>query len=141
MEYIFRTVSEYPEDWDVDQIEGFLNVSSSCANNRLRELADRYLTDEEDEMCVCHLFEGRFVREATENDLYVHIPNYKGDKDHSYKCPKCGWVGRYDEAIVDSDIDYSDDEFYSVCCPVCWNADGGEFVVCDWEKKNDGTLS
>lgn len=57
-----------PEDWDGEMIEFQMNDSSSCADNLLQEVADLHARLDADGRCSCHLVEGRYLREADEDD-------------------------------------------------------------------------
>lgn len=53
-----------PEDWDTHMVEFHMNESSSCADNRL----DDILKQAERMGCTCGSAEGKYLREATEED-------------------------------------------------------------------------
>lgn len=57
-------VREVPESWDEDMINFHMNGSSWCADNIVDEL-EKYT---EGEGCLCPYFEGKYLREATEED-------------------------------------------------------------------------
>lgn len=60
----FTLIDTVPEDWDPEMVEFHLNGSSYCADNILDTL--NKLTEAH---CTCGQFEGRYVREATAEDV------------------------------------------------------------------------
>ena len=65
----FRCVKQVPADWDAHSIEFQMNDSSSCADNLVRELHDLYGDFDGQGPCACGNADGRFVRDATQEDL------------------------------------------------------------------------
>jgi hypothetical protein len=57
-------IMDVPEDWEESMVEFHMNESSSCADNLLRKLSDQA----ERVGCSCSFVEGRFLREATDED-------------------------------------------------------------------------
>ena len=53
-----------PEDWEESMVEFHMNESSSCCDN----LLNRALEQAERTGCSCGTVEGKFIREATEED-------------------------------------------------------------------------
>lgn len=62
-EFKVTLVRHVPEDWDESRIAFHMNESSWCADNLILEMKE--ITDGR---CLCGNVEGRFVREATEDD-------------------------------------------------------------------------
>ena len=58
-----------PVSWDADSVDFQLNESSWCADNIENDLS-RYVAAKGDEApCMCGAFRGKFLRDATEDDL------------------------------------------------------------------------
>ena len=74
VDYTFRTILSVPEDWDEERINFYMNNSSSCASNRLFDLIRHYVKEGRD-ICICNLFTGEYIREASLKDLDFYIPS------------------------------------------------------------------
>lgn len=67
VETVVRYVVEEPEHWTAEDLHFHRNLSSSCASNVLREIADAH-DAMPDYVCPCGRVRTTFVREATEAD-------------------------------------------------------------------------
>ncbi len=81
VEFAFRITRAVPEHWDAKHIEFHMNEGSWCTSNILCELEalDNRLG------CLCWEAEGKFLREATEEDEErhkMHIADYPFNHGH-----------------------------------------------------------
>jgi hypothetical protein len=63
-EFRVTLVRGVPEDWDERMVEFHMNDSSWCMNNLVREMDEVAVEDH----CLCGQVEGKFLREATQED-------------------------------------------------------------------------
>jgi len=65
----FTYLRRCPADWDAGNVNFLMNESSSCADNRVSELAEIVEAVGEKGPCMCSYHEGQYLRDATEEDL------------------------------------------------------------------------
>ena len=68
IELTVQNAMRVPADFDADNIEFYINGSSSCFANRFTELVETDKRLDFAGSCACGMGEGRYVRDATEDD-------------------------------------------------------------------------
>jgi hypothetical protein len=58
-----------PASWGADSVDFQLNESSWCANNIENDIGRYRAAMGDDAPCMCGAFHGKFMRDATEEDL------------------------------------------------------------------------
>jgi hypothetical protein len=58
-----------PASWGADDVDFKLNESSWCANNIASDIGEYMAAMSDEAPCMCGAFHGKFLRDATEEDL------------------------------------------------------------------------
>ena len=70
-----------PASWDADSVDFHLNDSSWCADNIEGDLTRYMEAKGDDAPCMCGAFHGKFLRDATDEDLQgVNVVQLSADR-------------------------------------------------------------
>lgn len=73
MQFTVKMVVDMPQEWTQDEIEFFVNESSACQSRYYDQLSEE-INAEPNSCNICSRSEGRYLREATPDDIQMMRP-------------------------------------------------------------------